>query len=745
MCGIVGFQVREGEPAPPVPGILRSLSALEPGGDGPKAFENAGREAETLTLSLIRPETVLALLEDGRSQGETSRAVGRLYELLHTAEKNAARTGLPLTETEGWNAAAVRFRDALWRLERDLLENLGKVSALGGEASGPDRDRTLRHAFRLNVILNGLDRLEVRGRDSAGLGTVFWFPDERAWASFREQAAENGEDRLGTRAAFPELPHGSVLTVEGPQPALLFVHKTAEEIGRLGQNVSRLREAVAADDLYWTAVRTPGVTCEVLAHTRWASNGIVNEANCHPVDDRSEAEDGGHRFLAVLNGDIDNFQEVREGLSGRGRPMPPGVTTDAKVIPMLVAEKYGETGNVAEAFRIALAEFEGAFAIALVSTAEPGVTHLALKGSGQALYVGESGNGLLVASETYGLVEACNRYVRMEGEAPRVEARRETAGQILSLGPETTFPRGFAFRSFDGEAWPDPPTPFEAEITTRDIHRGDFEHYFLKEISEAPESLEKTIRGKYAVPETGDPEFAFGRETLPPEVLERLQNGVIRNVLFIGQGTASVAALGIEHLWRDMLGRTDLVFSSYKASELSGFRLALDMTDTLVVAVSQSGTTTDTNRTVELVKGRGGAVVGIVNRRHSDLVHRADGVVYTGDGRDVEMSVASTKAFYAQVAAGALLGLHVASALRALPGEEIARRLRGLERLPDLMRELLRRSDGIRALAEKHAVRKKHWAVVGSGIDRVAAEEIRIKLSELNYKSISCDFLEDKK
>ena len=100
------------------------------------------------------------------------------------------------------------------------------------------------------------------------------------------------------------------------------------------------------------------------------------------------------------------------------------------------------------------------------------------------------------------------------------------------------------------------------------------------------------------------------------------------------------------------------------ATELSGFGLRDDMPDTLVVAISQSGTTTDTNRTVDLARDRGATVVAIVNRRNSDLVDKSDGVLYTSDGRDVEMSVASTKAFYAQIAAGFLLAVALADAAR---------------------------------------------------------------------------------
>ena len=92
------------------------------------------------------------------------------------------------------------------------------------------------------------------------------------------------------------------------------------------------------------------------------------------------------------------------------------------------------------------------------------------------------------------------------------------------------------------------------------------------------------------------------------------------------------------------------------------------MTDTLVVAISQSGTTTDTNRTSDLARARGAAVVAIVNRRNSDLVDKADGVLYTSDGRDVEMAVPSTKAFYAQIAAGYLLAIAIADEVGARRG-----------------------------------------------------------------------------
>src|SRR5207244_8709935 len=139
------------------------------------------------------------------------------------------------------------------------------------------------------------------------------------------------------------------------------------------------------------------------------------------------------------------------------------------------------------------------------------------------------------------------------------------------------------------------------------------------------------------------------------------------------------------------------------ATELSGFRLRTDMRDALVVAVSQSGTTTDTNRTVDVVREHGASVLAIVNRRNSDLVDKADGVLYTSDGRDVEMSVASTKAFYSQVAAGFLLALAITRLAGCSDDDTEHELLAALRALPDSMERVLAQRDAIAEAANRHA------------------------------------------
>ena len=187
-----------------------------------------------------------------------------------------------------------------------------------------------------------------------------------------------------------------------------------------------------------------------------------------------------------------------------------------------------------------------------------------------------------------------------------------------------------------------------AEITTRDIDRGGYPHFLLKEISEAPESFRKTLRGKIADAD-GRLSVALGRRDAAHRPASDAGQGRDPPRRRHRPGDGGRRRPGLAAALARLLAAGDHRCRPCPATELSGFGLDDDMSDTLVVAISQSGTTTDTNRTVDLVRARGAAVLAIVNRRNSDLAEKADGVLYTSDGRDVEMSVASTKAFYAQV------------------------------------------------------------------------------------------------
>jgi glucosamine--fructose-6-phosphate aminotransferase (isomerizing) len=743
MCGIIAVLRRPGSRSAPSPdqvaGPLHdAVAALAGGAPLAEACATAAGLGEAADTHVRGVGGVRALVHGRRLLAEVegvcttlSATVAAIEARLDAGGDGAAPPGWgsgDAGQVEGVNAAVTRLKDAVWAVANDRVRTARAVADL----AGPDPGWAAVEAYTsVQQALSAIDRLEVRGRDSAGLHVLV-----RDHGLDLDSPAVAG--LVSARTGDPLFRSGTVRVVDG---CLSFVYKSAAEIGELGDNTADLRASLRADDLLRLAVASDTAVAVVLGHTRWASVGIISQPNAHPVDGTELGEDRPPHVVAALNGDVDNFADLKALDSLR---IAPEITTDAKVIPTLVARRLAEGNDLTAAFRGTVASFEGSVAIAAAASADPATLLLALRGSGQALYVGAADDAYVVASEPYGVIEVTDRYLRMDGETPaNPDNPSASRGQIVVLdGARAGTIEGITRLAYDGTGLPVAAGDLTvAEITTRDIDRGSFPHYLLKEITEAPASFRKTLRGRL-VERDGALTVALGPATLPDEVRAGLRAGAITRIAVIGQGTAAVAgralAAAIEHACPDAPLRVEAL----PATELSGFGLRRSMADTLVVAVSQSGTTTDTNRTVDLVRSRGARVIAIVNRRGSDLTDKADGVIYTSDGRDVEMSVASTKAFYSQIAAGVLL----AAAIAAETGGEVDQGLlRALRDLPAAMAEVVARRPAIAEAAHGLAPSRRHWAVVGNGVNRIAAAEVRIKLSELCYKSIASDSTEDKK
>ena len=722
MCGIIAVvSRRSGREAPDPADLLDRLDQVAAiCAADPAAALSALREIDRDLRGV--PGVIAGDVDPGLTNG----LLTRLPSIDTLVDQFEQSLGADVGPDDSDSVVVTGLRDVLWALRHDRVRTIDAVLALAGRGAG---SAALSGYLSIQQALSALDRLEVRGRDSAGLH-LFVSGDDLG-VDARDSAAE-----MARRSADPLFQNSSVRLIESATgPVLSFVYKAAAEIGELGDNTAKIRAAIENDSLLRRALRSETALVSVLGHTRWASVGVISEPNAHPINSEElEAPGGpGPYVVAALNGDVDNHADlrVRHGLRIHSH-----ITTDAKVIPTLVARSTGEGTDGVEAFRRTVAEFEGSVAVGAMSADDPGRLLLALRGSGQGLFIGFAEDSTIVASEPYGIVEETHRYLRMDGES---------GGEIVVIDAATAGePDGVTRLSYDGQEHPIGPDDVQtAEVTTRDIDRGSAAHFLLKEISESPTSLRKTLRGRIAEVD-GRLTVRFDERSFPTAVRERIASGGIRRIRVIGQGTAAVAGQSTAALLDELCGGV-LDVAAITATELSGFHLRPDMSDTLAIAVSQSGTTTDTNRTVDILRSRGAAVIGIVNRRGSDLVDKADGAVYTSDGRDVEMSVASTKAFYAQVAAGALLACAVAEA--AGLGDTMRRHqlLVSLGDLPTAMERVLERREAIADAAHRLAPTRRYWAVVGNGPNRVAANEVRIKLSELCYKSIASDVTEDKK
>lgn len=761
MCGIVAVLPRPASrPAPEPAAVLAALSEVEQilasenlaGGDLDPLRSASQRLVETDRSLRYTPGLSCLLRTEGMID-DVAAVTGRIGKLLAGFESwlDGSAQDLSPALQEDLNAVLIDLKDAWWAIDRDRLATARAVRDLTAEVgagNGKDVvDQNLREQklvgqnlvgqnlvgqnlvgwWAIEVALSSLDRLEVRGRDSAGLHVLV---SNHGLDLDDPQVLEI----IAPRAADPLFTAGAVRVQDD---CLSFVYKAAAEIGELGDNVLALRSQIRSDQLLARAIAPDSARVTVLGHTRWASVGIISQPNAHPVNSDELGRPAAPYVVAALNGDVDNHAELRlsESLA-----IPAELTTDAKVIPTLISRGLADGADLNQAFVETVRRFDGSVAIGASTAGSPDSIQLALFGSGQSLNVGMAEDAFVVASEPYGLVEETDRYLRMDGESTRgqvVVIDRDGAGTLS----------GLCRYRYDGTELPvSPEEIIRAEITTRDVDRGGFQHFLLKELTEAPSSFRKTLRGRIGTGDGGRLAVRVGPETLPPALATALADCRIEQIVVVGQGTAAVAGQAVAAAISSCL--PDMTVTAQPATELSGFGLKDDMSNTLVVAISQSGTTTDTNRTVDLARARGAHVVAVVNRRNSDLSTKAQGVLYTSDGRDVEMSVASTKAFYAQVAAGWLLAGALAQAAgqcRGEIGERLHSVLSGLRDLPVAMEQVLSAREEVGRLASSVAPARRYWAVVGSGPDRVAASEVRIKLSELCYRSISSDATEDKK
>ncbi|KJS33668.1 MAG: glutamine--fructose-6-phosphate aminotransferase [Desulfatitalea sp. BRH_c12] len=777
-CGLAGLISFQRKPAAPTITDYDSLEALaEQIQSGPLSGclqnqlplaahflggESVLKRLYTLGCGLKEQSRFLALFADSAAQQRIAQMAQRLADFTaREVQSLQQQMGyMAATEAEIADQRIEKLKDVVWCLKAETLDTIRQVKDLMEAGSAGSKADVVGIFRNLNTVLNSIDRLEVRGRDSAGISLLFLIAPE-IYADLQKALTDTGmtEDVqqriqrsvLGNRSISIHQPDNA-----GGLVGITITYKVAAEIGSLGDNVQSLRREITEDAFLHMIVHCPHRFHTVSAHTRWASVGAITIANCHPVDNATANNNcnGKGMIHACLNGDIDNYLALRQQWEQEEDLIPGEITTDTKIIPLRIEHYLRQGHPMAEAFRRAVGDFEGSHAIAMHTDLAPGKFFLAQRGSGQAVFIGLAPDYYLPTSEVYGFVEQTDAFLKLNGEKIVEGPNGPVQGQIFILDQNSGGGlAGIQAFYYDGTPIPlDESSIQRTQITSRDIDRQGFPHYFLKEISEAPLSVTKTLQNRWKI-DKQDPErytIALPENAFPERIAQALAADRIRRIYFIGQGTAGIAAQAISDILEYYLNEPALKIRAMKSSELSGFQLNTHreqdgMADTLVVAISQSGTTTDTNRAVDMVRARGALTMAIVNRRDSDLTFKVDGVMYTSSGRDIEMSVASTKAFYSQIVAGALIDLKIAAVRQRRSPGFVADELKALLALPEQMRTVLAFKDAIRISAERLAPTRTYWAAVGSGPNKSAADEIRIKLSELCYKTISSDFVEDKK
>ena len=483
------------------------------------------------------------------------------------------------------------------------------------------------------ILLRGLEKLEYRGYDSAGIAV-------------RENSAPDAKI--------------NIVKAKGRLKALL--EKT--DCGRA----------------------VPGL-CGI-GHTRWATHGEPSELNAHPhcTDDLS--------VVLVHNGIIENYQEIREKLTKSGYRFYSQTDTEAAV--KLIDSYYKQSGEPLTAISQAMLRIRGSYAFAMMFRDFPDSLFVARKDS--PLIIGQNGDGCYIASDVPAILDS-TRTVYYIGN---LEMAQLTAGAVH-------------FYNIDREEIEKEPVQIQWDAESAE--KGGYAHFMLKEIHEQPQAVRDTIQSY--LNEQGEIDFSVAG--LDDAFLKQLER-----IYFVACGSAYHVGAAAKYVIEAM---TDLPVEIDLASEFR-YRDPKLVKNSLVVIVSQSGETADSLAALRLAKDKGVPVLGIVNVVGSSIARESDYLLYTYAGP--EISVATTKAYSAQLAAVYLLSTKLAQ-VRGCIDEQRCRALIGeLQALPEKIQRVLEDKERIQWFASKYANAHDIF-FIGRGLDYAISLEGSLKMKEISY------------
>ncbi len=424
-----------------------------------------------------------------------------------------------------------------------------------------------------------------------------------------------------------------------------------------------------------------------MGHTRWATHGAPTDRNAHPHQDC-------HGRIAVIhNGIIENFQTLRARLEKDGHTL--ASDTDTECIAHLIEEHVRDGSGLADAVRATVRELQGAYAVVVLSADEPDLIVGAKVSS--PLVVGLGDGETLLASDIPAVLARTTSVIPVE-EGQVVEARGDTV----------------VFTDFDGH--PLQPEPITVDWDVARAQKSGFDDFMLKEIHEQPGAIRDTLVGRVV-----NGRLAMDELRIADDVLRE-----VNKVFVVACGTAFhsglVAKYAIEH-W------TRLPVEIEIASEFR-YRDPVLGSDTLTLAVSQSGETIDTLEAARHARRQGSHVIAVTNTVGSSLAREADGVLYTHAGP--EIAVAGTKTFATQMVSQYLVALYLAQVRGSMFPEEITEILDRMDELPAKVQRAIGLDDAVRALAERYRD-VRDVLFIGRHTGYPAALEGALKLKELSY------------
>ncbi len=484
----------------------------------------------------------------------------------------------------------------------------------------------------INILLNGLTKLEYRGYDSSGVA----------------------------------------LEIDGK----VEMFKAEGKLQNLKDLLTPIKDTV-------------GKSTIGIGHIRWATHGAPTTENAHPHSCNCG------RLVLVHNGIIENFKELKEELEKEGCVFRS--QTDTETVAHLIAREFAKVKNLTEAVRIATRKIEGAYALCVMHQ-DVKDTIVATKRNAPLL-VGVGENEFYVASDVPAIIDYTKKAMYLDDN------------QIVTLTPD----KMVLTNEYSVEL------PCKVEVLPWEsvsLSKMGYKHFMMKEIHEQPSIIRNLLSGKISDME---------KPLYLPEVKINTENiKKLNRIQIVACGTSLHAALVGKYILEDFCG----IAVDVEPSSEYIYRKTVTDENTLVIGVSQSGETADTITAVKQSKSRGSHILIITNRPDSTMAREADSLIPVCAG--IEVSVAATKSYMAQLVSFYMLALYMAEIKGSMDKSLLMNLKHELIKLPEKAEEILSHENIVKACARTYA-NARNFIYIARGINFPTALEGALKLKEISY------------
>lgn len=426
-----------------------------------------------------------------------------------------------------------------------------------------------------------------------------------------------------------------------------------------------------------------------IGHIRWATHGAPTVVNAHPHTC------GCGKLVVVHNGIIENYKELKAELEAKGCQFRS--QTDTETVAHLIAMIYGEVKDLTKAVQLATKKIEGAYALGIMHNDEP--NKLVVTKRNAPLIIGVGENEYYAASDVPAIIKHTNRAIYLKDN------------QVATLTPSSLKLED----EFGNEVIPKVEVlPWEPVA----LSKMGYKHFMLKEIHEQPDVIRNILIGKL---HTSDSPIVLNEVKLTKEHLRKLNR-----IQIIACGTSLHAAMVGKYIIEAFCG----IPVDVEPSSEYIYRKTVTDEHTLVIGVSQSGETADTLTAIKQAKAKGSHVLIITNRPDSAMAREADSLIPVSAG--IEVSVAATKSYIAQLTSFYLLAFYMAETKESLPEVELNEIKSEMLILPQKIEQILAHKENIQACARKYA-NTRDFIYIARGINYPTALEGALKLKEISY------------